>query len=183
MSAPNIDKESVAQAQVPVEAVQKVEPEKVLVSWKAPARPFKRRDREYYVTLIAIVVIVGLVLFLVEGAMPVILLAALLFFFYILNTVEPETIEYQITNRGIKVADKASGWELLKRFWFSRRFDSTLLIFETVFIPGRLEIVVNKEDKDKIKKALLEYLNEEEAPPSFLDKAANWFTKKLPGNK
>jgi len=162
------------------EEVQKREQEKELVSWEAPSRPFKRRNREFYVTIIAISAIVGLVLFLVEGFMPVILIVSLVFLFYVLSTVEPERIHYSITNKGVKIADQKRGWEEMTRFWFSRRFDSDLLILETYRLPGRLELVVLPEEKERIKTALLEYLDEEEVPPSSLDKAANWFSKKLP---
>ncbi len=158
------------------------EPERDLATWQAPARPFKRRNKEFYVTIVAIAAIVGLVLFLVEGFMPVILIVSLIFLFYVLNTVEPEEIEYKITSKGIKVADKRTGWGVMVRFWFSKRFDNELLVVETLTLPGRMEFVINLEQKENIKKALLRYLPEEKASPSSLDKAANWFSKKLPGN-
>ena len=49
----------------------KPELEKDLVTWIAPARPFKRRDRQFYLTTVSIAGIVCLILFLAEGAMPV----------------------------------------------------------------------------------------------------------------
>jgi hypothetical protein len=157
-------------------------PEKDLFVWKAPSRPFKRRDRDFWMTVVAIAVIFGLILFLIEGVMPVILIIAIVFLFYVLSTVEPEEIEYKITNKGVKIADKRTDWEMFTRFWFSRRFNSRLLVFETLALPGRLELVVKETDTQKLKKILAKYLLEEEAPPSGLDRAANWFSKKLPGN-
>jgi len=168
--------------EVPRPVVVRREPENDLVSWTAPARPFKRRDREFYITILAIAGIVGLVLFLIEGFMPLILIVSLVFLFYVLSTVEPENIEYKITNKGIKVVDKRTDWSLINRFWFSRRFDSELLVVETLGLPGRMELVINQEDKERIRKTLSSYVVEEEAPPSYLDKAANWFAKKLPNS-
>jgi len=55
----------------------KPELEKDLITWIAPARPFKRRDRQFYLTTISIAGIVCLILFLAEGAMPVINLSLL----------------------------------------------------------------------------------------------------------
>lgn len=162
--------------------VVRPEPERDLATWQAPARPFKRRNKEFYVTIVAIAAIVGLILFLVEGFMPVILIISLVFLFYVLNTVEPEEIEYKITSKGIKVADRRTRWDVMVRFWFSRRFDNELLVVETLTLPGRMEFVVNPEQKQNIKKALLIYLPEEKASPSSLDRAANWFSKKLPGS-
>jgi hypothetical protein len=161
----------------------KIIPEKTLFSWTEAARPFKKRDRDFWVTIIVIVAISGLILFLVEGFMPVILIISIVFLFYILNTVEPGNIEYKITNKGVKVAEKMNDWSVLNRFWFTRRFNNDLLIFEANTLGGRLELVINPKDKDKIKKELSKYLVEEEVPPSGFDKAAIWFSKKLPGNK
>jgi len=151
-----------------------------LFVWGAPARPFKRRSKNFYITVFSIVGIVGLILFLAEGAMPVILLASLIFLYYVLNTVQPQTVEYKITTWGIKVAEARTTWSQMTRFWFSERQDIHLLIFETLKIPGRLELVINKEDKEKIRGTLSKYLNEEKAPPSNLDKITNWVAKKLP---
>lgn len=165
----------------PSQDSQKRGTEKLLLSWTAPARPFKRRDRDFWVTIIVITVIVGLILFFAEGFMPVILIISVIFLYYILSTVEPENIEYKITNRGIKMADKLNPWSNLNRFWFTKRFDDELLVLEANTMGGRLDIVIKSADKEKIKKELSEYLLHEEAPPSVIDKATNWFSKKLPG--
>lgn len=159
------------------------EPEKDLVTWVAPSRPFKKADREYYITIIATAAIVGLILFLVEGWMPVVLLISIVFLFYVMTTVEPEKIEYKITSEGIKIAGRLIGWNRLRRFWFSRRFDHELLVFESIDIPGRIELVATPEVKEEIKNAIAKYIPEEEAPPSYLDKAAGWLSKRIPGNK
>ncbi len=163
--------------------VVKQEQEKDLLTWTAPARPFKRRDRQFYVTLIAIASIVGLVLFLVEGFMPVILLISLVFFYYIMSTVPPEDIEYKLTNKGVKVGGRLTDWSLFTRYWFSRRFDSELLVFEMTAIPGRMELVMKEELKEQIKRVLTPYVAYEEVPPGALDKATEWFSQKLPGNR
>lgn len=164
----------------PVEA--KIEPEKTLYMWKAPSRPFKRRSKQFWMTTIAIGTIFGLVMFLAEGALPVILIVSIIFLVYVYSTVEPEIIEYQITNQGIKIQDKGTDWGQLVRFWFSRRFDNDLLVFQVITFPERLEVVINSKDKDPIKKILSKYLSEEEIPPSSLDRAASWFAKRMPGN-
>ena len=158
-------------------------PEKDEISWTAPARPFKRRDREFWVTVIAMAGVVGIILFLVEGFMPVILVISIVFLFYVLSTVEPENVEYKITSRGIRIGGRLTEWANMNRFWMSRRFNSELLVVETFILPGRLELVVDPEKKELIQKAMSKYLNHEEVPPSGLDKAANWIGKRMPGGK
>src|SRR3989344_1914801 len=128
--------------------------EQDLFAWRAPSRPFKTRSREFYVTLFAITGLVGLILFIAEGAMPVVLLIAIVFLFYILSTVAPEEIEYRITNRGIKIAGSKTDWQMMGRFWFTRRMESDLLVIETFTIPGRLELVVKSEEIETIRKNL-----------------------------
>lgn len=163
--------------------VSKEELEKDLVTWTAPARPFKRRDRQFFVTLIGMAGVAGLVLFLIEGFLPVLLIVSLVFLFYVMATVEPQNIEYKITNKGIKIDGRLNDWNIMGRFWFTKRLDSELLVIETRVLPNRLELVINTEVKEKIKKVLTDYLIHEEVPASNIDKAVNWFSKKMPGIK
>ena len=167
----------------PKPVVVRREQEKDLVAWEAPARPFKRRDRQFYVTTFSIAGIVGLILFLAEGIMPVLLIVSLVFLYYVLSTVEPEKIEYKLTNKGIKVAGKATPWQGFIRFWFSKRYDSELVILETWGLPGRIELVINPDIKETLKKEITAYIPFEEVPASGLDKLTNWFAAKLPGNR
>lgn len=161
----------------------KQESEKLLMSWTAPARPFKRRDKDFWTTVVVITLIIGLVLFFAEGFMPVILIISVIFLYYILSTVEPENIEYKITTWGIKMSDKLNPWGNLNRFWFTKRFNDEILVFEAYTLGGRLEVVINESDKEKIKDTLSKYLLFEKAPPSVIDKTTNWFAKRLPGLK
>jgi len=158
----------------------KPEMEKDLIIWIAPARPFKRRDKQFYLTTVSIAGIVCLILFLAEGAMPVILIVSLIFLYYVMSTVAPEDIEYKITNKGVKVGGRTTNWQSLGRFWFGKRYDSDLLIFETSVLPNRMELVIKSDVKEEVRKNLKEYLIEEEISPSKLDKAIDWFSSKLP---
>jgi hypothetical protein len=47
-------------------------------------------------------------------------------------------------------------------------------------IPNRMELVIKPEIKTEVEKNLKEYIVEEEISPSNLDKAIDWFSKKLP---
>jgi len=154
--------------------------EKKIVSWLAPSRPFKRRSKDFYVTLVTMASVVGLVVFLVEGFMPILLLISLLFLFYVLSTIEPETIEYQITNLGVRIADKTTRWEMMGKFWFTKRFGNELLIIEVFRIPGRIELIVNSDMKTEIKKELEQHLTHQEIPASNLDKVVERFSKFFP---
>lgn len=162
-----------------IPAVPNIEPEKLLFSWKAPERPFKKREKAFWVRIITVAAIFGLILFIAEGAMPVILLVSVIFLFYILSTVEPPEVEYSITNQGIKIAGKLTFWTFMRRFWLSKRLNSEVLVFDTTFFPGRLELVINPKDKEKIIKDVEKYVIQEENEPTSFNKASNWLSEKL----
>jgi len=178
METAKVEKEKI-ETKEPEPVVIRREAERDLFSWSAPARPFKRKNRQFYVKLYAIAGLIGLVLFLAEGIMPVVLLVSLLFLYFVMNTVEPEAIEYKITTRGIYMAKKLNDWQSLTRFWFSIRSETDLLTVETKTFPGRLEFVIPAEKKEEIKKHLLAFLPEEEAPASYADKATKWIGSKI----
>lgn len=157
--------------------------EKVLFTWRAKSRPFKRREREFWVSIFAIAAVCSFILFIIEGVMSVILVISLVFLFYVLSTVEPDVIEYSITSMGVKIVDRRIDMDLIIRFWFSERFGANILVFDLITFPGRLELVVDSKDQSAIRKALTPYIPEEEAPPTRMDKAANWLAGKIPANK
>lgn len=155
---------------------------KVLYSWLAPSRCFKRRDKEFWTTVIAIVVLVGLILFLVKEYFLIAAIASLIFVYYVLSIVEPEETEYKITNRGLVYNSQTYPWEVIQQFWFSVKYGQRMVNFELVGggINGRLSVLVGKGDEKKIREILLKYLAEEEVKPNFLDNAASWLQKKVP---
>ena len=166
--------------QEPQAVVVRRESERELVTWTAPARPFKRYSRRFYIKIFSIVGIVSIILFIAEGVMPVVLLVSFIFLFYVLSTVPPDNVEYKITNRGVKVAGKETGWQNIHRFWFLTKSGSEVLMFDTIILPGRMELVINSEIKDRLKREISAYVPYEEIQPSLLDKFVNWMVKKLP---
>ncbi len=167
----------------PQAVVVRREPERELVTWVAASRPFKRYGRRFYVTIFSIVGIVSIVLFIAEGIMPVILMVSLIFLFYVLSTVKPEEIEYKVTNKGIKVDGKETPWQEIRRFSFLSKSGGEVVAFDTINFPGRMEIVVKPEIKDKLKNEISAYVPYETIQPSFLDKLTSWVVKKLPDSE
>lgn len=157
----------------------KTQPAKDLHSWTSLARPFKRRDKDTYVTVIAVASLFGIILFIIQGIMPVILIISLVFLFYVLSTVEPEKVNYKITDEGIKIADKMTYWDQMNRFWFTERFGHTLLIIDTLSLPGRTEIVISPTDKQKIQSIVEDHIPHEKSAPNFYDKATNLLSKAM----
>jgi len=155
---------------------------KILYSWRAPARPFKRRDKEFWTTVLAIVFLVGLILFFVKEWFLIAAIIALTFVYYVLSTVEPEEMEYKIANRGIIYAGTTYPYETISQFWFSEKYGQRVVNFELRGggLVGRITVLVGSGDEKKIKEILTKYLLEEEIKPNFLDKAADWLQRKVP---
>lgn len=155
--------------------------EEVVFSWRAPVRPFKKRNREFFTTVAAIGFLIALILFFLEGVLPVAVVMAIVFLVYTLFTFPPEEVEHKITNKGIYFAGTTRYlWDELRRFWFTERFENALLVIESFRAPGRLELVIKSEDKEKLAKELEKYLLQEERSPDFLDKAATWLSRRVP---
>ena len=159
---------------------QLISPTKDLFVWQAPVRPFKKRNKEFFTTVFAVAFLTAVIFFVIGGLLPVVVIASLVFLVYVLSTIAPETVEHKIISRGISFAGKTYFWDQLTRFWTTQRFGSELLVVETIRLPGRLEFVINAEDKDKLRQLLSLKLPYEEASPTFLDKAASWLSKRVP---
>ncbi len=165
---------------VPVEVVS-VRQIKILLSWKAPSRVFKRRGRDFWTTVGSIAFLVAIILFFIKEWLLIIVVAALIFVYYILSSVAPEEIEHQITTRGVRMAGKEYPWEVLGRYWFAEKWDQKVLYIEVVgLLPGRLELLLDKENEEEAQDILVKYLVEEIPPSSFLERASDWLSKKIP---
>jgi hypothetical protein len=156
--------------------------EKTFISWTGPVRPFKKRGREFFSTVLALAVLLAIIFFFIEGVMPVFVIGAVVFLIYILSTVPPENTEYKLTNRGIKIAEKSYAWEVMSRFFLTERWGQKLLVVEMPgTFPGRLELVLTDDVyEEELKKIMLKYLPLEKTPPGFLDKAVGWLSQRIP---
>lgn len=154
---------------------------KLLFSWKAPIRPFKKRDKEFWTTVLSIIFLLSLILLFVKEWVLIAAMISLIFLFYVLSTVLPEEIEYRITSQGINFEDSRYDWEALRRFWFSSKYNSRILHLESwLRSTGKINLVINKNEEGKLKEILGKYLLNEEAEPTFLDRAAGWLSEKIP---
>src|SRR5690349_15941104 len=78
---------------------------KTLLSWTAPDRPFRKKDRSYYTTIAILVVLLGLIAFLAEEMILIGALLALMFVAYVLAFVPPNDVEYKISTQGVIIGD------------------------------------------------------------------------------
>lgn len=157
------------------------QPLKELLVWKAPARPFKKRNKEYFTTIAAIVFLLIIILFFIKEWLLIGVIISLLFVSYVLATVPPEQVEHKITTRGITTGGKTYKWEIFTRFWFSKKWDHQTLHLETALVfPRQLQLILKGKSKEEVKKIVEKYLVFEKPKTTTMDKAAKWLQEKVP---
>jgi len=154
---------------------------KELLTWKSPTRPFKKRDKEYFSTIAAIVFLIIVILLLIKEWLLIGVTIAITFFAYVVATVPPTKAEYKITNKGIVIGKKTYFWPQLNRFWFTQKWGNNILHIETLLaFPRHLQIILPNSKKTKAKKIISKFLIYEKPEKTTLDKAGEWLSKKVP---
>lgn len=169
----------------PAEVTMVKPPFKVLLDWKAPSRPFKKRNREFFTTIASIVFLLTIILLFLKEWLLIGAIISLSFVTYVIASIPPEEIEYKITTRGISIAKNNYQWLILGRYWFSKKWERPLLHIEHSGLPPRLTLVYDQKQtsQQKIKEILDRYLIFEKPELSPVEKAAKWLEKKVPLEK
>lgn len=157
-----------------------LEPEEEIFKWTAPNRPFKRRNKEFFTTVLLIVILVSLILFFANQFLPIAVVISLGFLTYVLASVPPETVENKITTYGVYTGTHMCFWFEMGRFWFEKKFTHDILNIETSRFPYRMMLLLTDEQKVQVEKIMKKYLIEETPPPTAFDNAAKWLTEKIP---
>ncbi len=156
-----------------------------LLSWEAPGRPFQKRSKEYFMNILVISLLVGIILFLFSQYLLMVVVAALVFLSFALSSVPPHNFHYKITSEGIKVEDYFFLWEELYDFRFKREHGQEVLIISTkAYLPGELLITLGEMHTDHVKSVMLGFLPYREyVKPDFMEKAGTWLEKNFPLDK
>lgn len=157
---------------------------KTLLKWSAPVRPFKKRDREYYTTIAAIVFLLAVILLFLKEWLLIAVMAALMFVAYVLATVPPESVEHELNTRGIMTGGKLYKWEDMLRFWFTKKWSETILHLDTKLkFPGRLMLLLGDQDEAAVKALIQPKVQYEVPETTFMDRSAKWLSDKIPLEK
>lgn len=158
-------------------------PEETLVEWDAPARPFKKRNRQFFSTIIIIAILISLILFFAGQVLPVAVVISVVFLIYVTAVIPPQDVHYKLTNYGIYVEKEAFSWVYMGRFWFDDKLNQRVLEIELHKFPGRLTLVLiegqTPREKD-LENVLLEVLIKEKPELTTYEKIAAWLKDKIP---
>lgn len=156
-----------------------------LFEWSAPARPFKPHSKEFYKTEVALVVLVSLILVFMGEFLLIMAILAIFFVSYVLSTVVPEQIKNKITKLGIETGNYFHKWEEMRDFWFENAGDEKMVVIGMyIGFPSHLRLMLGETDQNQVKTLLSQRLPFREKPEkTFLDKASNWLSSKIPLEK
>lgn len=154
--------------------------EKVLLEWKALNRPSKQWSKDFYSTVIVLAFLVSVILFFIEGFLPVLVVWAVVFLMWSMNRLPSVQTNYQVTSWGIKADGGLTRWEEMSHFWLESRWGSRLLRVAIFKMPWNLVYVINSEDEKKLSEILANYLTFNEPVPGLLDKMVKWLGEKMP---
>ncbi len=157
--------------------------QEVLLAWSSPSRLFKRRDREYFTNIGAIVFLLIIIFVFAREFLLIAAVVSIVFLIYVLSTVPPEEVSHRITNLGVESAGHFYRWEELVDFWFEEQWGQTMLILRPL-MGTRIIVLLGTEDKTHVRELVSEYIPFREQPEkTWVDNAAHWITEKIPLEK
>jgi hypothetical protein len=157
--------------------------EEVFATWSSPSRLFKKRDREYFVNIAAIVFLLSVILVFAREFVLIATVLSIVFLVYVLSTVPPEEVKHRITSLGIESAGHFYRWEEFADFWFEEQWGQTMLVMRPL-LQARLIILLGDQSKAKIREYVAKYIPFREQPDrTWIDNAARWMTEKIPLEK
>jgi hypothetical protein len=165
----------------PTPVINQPEPEKILFSWNAPSRLYKKRNRDFYTTIAALVFLISIILLLAREFLLIGVVMAFGFLSYVLASVKPEPIENTLTNKGVRTHDKLYLWPEISRYWWEEKWSTHLLHLEyPPQFPHKVILLATSEQKTDIDKVVAKYVIMDKPDPNFLDKSASWLQQKVP---
>lgn len=155
---------------------------KTLLSWGAPSRPFRKKQRSYYTTLAIIVILLVLILLLAREFLLIATILSFAFVAYVLAFVPPHRINYRISTQGITIGEDFYFWHFLDSFWFKEKEGYKVIHIQTrLRFPAQLMLVLEKVDEEKIKKIVSRFLPFHEVPyKSWMEKWSESLQKNFP---
>ncbi|MBU1031476.1 hypothetical protein KKE03_00940 [Patescibacteria group bacterium] len=155
---------------------------KTLLSWEAPARPFRKKDRSYYTTVAILAVLLILIAFLAHEFLLIGVILSFAFVAYVLAFVSPHSVTYKISTQGITIGEDFYLWHFLDAFWFKEKEKSKVLHIQTrLRFPAQLMLVLGDQDEEQIKKIVSRFLPYVEVPyKTWMEKWSESLQKHFP---
>jgi len=165
----------------PIPVVAQPEAEKILCSWVAPSRLYKKRNREFYTTVGALVILISIILFFAKEFLLIGVIFSLGFVAYVLASIKPDQISHHLTNKGIRTGDKLYPWQIMSRFWWEEKWKQKKIHLQIPGqFPGSLILLLGDGEESQIEAIISRYVIKEKPAPTWIDNASQWLQEKVP---
>lgn len=159
---------------------------RTLLSWEAPSRPYRKKDRSYYTTIAILVILIALIALMAKEILLIAVVFSLAFVAYVLGFIPPGDVKYKVSTQGITIGDHFYFWHTLDSFWFREKEGQKVLFVQTkIRFPGQLMLVLGPpaggQDEEEVKKEVAKFLPYHEIPQmSLIDHWAESLQKHFP---
>jgi len=155
---------------------------KTLLSWHAPARPFKKRKKQFYLNMFLLILPLEIIGFLFHLSLLMTVIVAFAFFVAVLYTVPPHMVYIKISTEGITADQHFYLWQELYDFYFKKLHNEDILVIRTQEgIANEIIITLGNIDKSHLQTILLPYLPYREyVKPTFVEKSGDWLARTFP---
>ena len=155
--------------------------ERILLNWQSPERLYKARSKEFYSTIVVLAVLMSVIMFFIEGVMPVFVIWAFVFVVWVTSKTPPAEAEHQLTSWGVRTGNKLYRFNQMVIFWIEEKWGKSVLRILLTGFPGQLILLINKADEERIKKTLSDNRVTMQKPePSWTANAVKWLSEKIP---
>ena len=153
-----------------------------IIEWKTLSHPYKKRDRIFYQTVIAIAFLLIVIVTLMHEFILIGVILSIVFVVYAISSVPPVEVEHKITPLGFYNAGEFYSWIDLYAFWFEKKWDYKTLVIQTrLSFPGQVRAVVDSAVESKIKEIVGKYLLYMEKPPkSWTENISHFISRIIP---
>jgi hypothetical protein len=157
--------------------------EEEYLSWVSPSRLFKRRDKEFFTNIGAIVFLLTILLVFAREFLLIAAVLSIVFLIYVLSTVPPQDVPHRLTNLGIESVGHFYRWEDLLEFWFEEQWGQVTAVIKPIMGP-RIIILLGTEKMQTVRDVMAKHIPYREQPErTWVDNAASWLSKKVPLEK
>lgn len=154
----------------------------VLMEWRSPSHPYKKRSKLFYQTVAAFTFLFVVIVFFLHEFLLIGVILSIAFVVYAIYSVPPISVEHKITPIGFDNAGRLFRWPELAAFWFEEKWGVKVLIIQT-HLPlfSQIRAIIEDDKEVNIKQILGKYLLYVDKPPkTFVDHITDWIQDNIP---
>lgn len=153
----------------------------VVLSWKSPSHPFRKRNKVYYQTLAALTLLLVIITIFFGEYLLMLTVIATAFLFFAISRFAPVEVEHKVTPLGFENIGRVYKWAELGAFWFERKLGEEILVIQTHLpFPPQIRVVITQDMRERVKEILGKYLLYSSKPKkTWIDKVTDWISDRI----